>query len=126
MCAFSQMLDVVLDVFNNGGSEKLDMPQPPSALVAPSEFTQDKSNLSKADKAKIYRMKLLHKQKQNEMYSLWCDALYRLSLANHVSTLVYLSKIQIPKNLLFEEIEILKKSNLECFQIPKKFNVKNI
>lgn len=79
----TQVLDVILKVFNDGGSKELDVPQPPSAL-APLEFDKN-AEISKKEKFAQFRSKLAHRRKQSEMYSLWCDALYRLSLANHVS-----------------------------------------
>lgn len=99
------VLDVILEVFNAGGSKELDVPQPPSSLDI-DEFMarncaaatktavadvgdKDSSAAATITKTEIYnkfRAKLMHRRKQSELYSLWCDALYRLSLANHVST----------------------------------------
>ncbi|XP_059618016.1 DNA-directed RNA polymerase, mitochondrial [Phlebotomus argentipes] len=76
------VLDVVLEVFNNGGSEKLDVPQPPSVLLPPVTLPDDK-DMTNEKKYHIYHRKMAHKRRQAEMYSLWCDCLYRLSLANH-------------------------------------------
>lgn len=88
------VLDIILDVFARGGSKQLDVPQPPSALAPLEEVEEAEVGEngaakapSKADLYNRFRLKLLHRRKQSEMYSLWCDALYRLSLANHVSTL---------------------------------------
>lgn len=39
--------------------------------------------MSKQERFQIFRLKLQLRRKRCEMYSLWCDALYRLSLANH-------------------------------------------
>lgn len=87
----NQILDVMLEIFNNGGNSKLDVPQHPSSLP-PIHITEDeKLNMSKQDKFKLFRQRLYHRRRQAEMYSLWCDALYRLSLANHVSILRYFS-----------------------------------
>lgn len=87
----SQLLDVILEVFNNGGSVKLDVPEHPNSLP-PIENVEDKSTLTKQDKFKYMQEKLVHRRRQGEMYSLWCDALYRLSLANHVSIKKYFQK----------------------------------
>lgn len=83
----TKVLDVILEVFNNGGSQKLDVSQPPSALP-PLSFDKPENDptLTKKEKYERFREKLSHRRKQGEMYSLWCDTLYRLSLANHVST----------------------------------------
>lgn len=82
------VLDIILSVFNSGGSKKLDVPQPSSALQ-PLEELDPKSeqvvNMSKTERFNYFRLKLMHRRKQQEMHSLWCDTLYRLSLANHVS-----------------------------------------
>ncbi|XP_018323984.1 DNA-directed RNA polymerase, mitochondrial [Agrilus planipennis] len=71
-----RILDLILEVFNSGGSTKLDVPQPPTALTLT-------YNDSKDQKYQNLRQKLQFRRKQAEMYSLWCDCLYRLSLANH-------------------------------------------
>lgn len=82
----TQVLDVVLEVFRNGGSQKLGVSQPPSALP-PLTFDKAENDptLDKAEKFKRFQMKMGHLRKQGEMFSLWCELLYRLSLANHVS-----------------------------------------
>ncbi|KAB0793054.1 hypothetical protein PPYR_12674 [Photinus pyralis] len=69
------VLDVVLEVFNSGGSTNLDIPEL-QPFMAP--LTQ-----SPTDKKNVFRQKLQMKRKRAEVYSLWCDCLYRLSLANH-------------------------------------------
>lgn len=71
-----------LQVFNKGGSTKLDVPQPPSSLPPPPSII---SEMDKTQRYAAIRQKLQYKRKKAEMYSLWCDCLYRLSLANHVS-----------------------------------------
>lgn len=85
----TQLLDVIIEVFQNGGDAKLDVPQPPSALpplpTLPAADSEGGNSVSPAERAKQFRDKLGHRRKQAEMYSLWCDALYRLSLAQHVS-----------------------------------------
>lgn len=83
---YTDVLDVVLEVFNNGGSKELDVPRPPHALP-PLKFakTEFDPTLTKTEKYQMFRQKMAHRRKQSEMYSLWCDALYRLSLANHVN-----------------------------------------
>lgn len=69
-------------MFNNGGSASLDVPEPPSSLTPPEAPS---GNMDKVEKYQFFRQKLQYKRKKAEMYSLWCDCLYRLSLANHVS-----------------------------------------
>lgn len=88
----TQLLDVIIKVFQNGGDAKLDVPQPPSSLPPLSSLppkNAEGSNVSNADRAKQFRDKLVHRRRQAEMYSLWCDALYRLSLAQHVSNIIF-------------------------------------
>lgn len=77
-----QILDIVIDVFNNGGNVKLEIPQPPSVCPLPVPISPDMTNLERFE---VYRQRMLLRRRKAEMYSLWCDALYRLSLAHHVS-----------------------------------------
>ncbi|KAH8413246.1 hypothetical protein KR009_009118 [Drosophila setifemur] len=96
----TQLLDVMVEVFQNGGDAKLDVPQPPSSLPPlPSLPPKDAegNSASNADRAKQFRDKLGHRRKQAEMYSLWCDALYRLSLAQHYRDKVF----WLPHNMDF-------------------------
>lgn len=78
----TKILDVILEVFRNGGSAKLDVPQEPSSLPLPPPITPD---MPKSEKYQIFKQKMQYRRKKGEMYSLWCDCLYRLSLAEHVS-----------------------------------------
>ncbi len=80
----TELLDLVIEIFNNGGNDRLTVPEPPNSLM-PLKQPDSESELTKAEKFQFFRQKLLHRRRQAEMYSLWCDALYRLSLANHVS-----------------------------------------
>lgn len=65
-----------------GGSSRLDVPEPPSALVPPPPVTPE---MDKGQKYQNFKQRLQYRRKKGEMYSLWCDCLYRLSLANHVN-----------------------------------------
>ncbi|TDG46587.1 hypothetical protein AWZ03_007025 [Drosophila navojoa] len=95
----TQILDVIIKVFQNGGDAKLDVPQPPSSLppLPTLPVGEDGSGVTPADRAKQFRDKLGHRRKQAEMYSLWCDALYRLSLAQHYRDKVF----WLPHNMDF-------------------------
>lgn len=73
---------ILLKVFQNDGSVELNMPQPPTVLPT---ILPPRKDASAEDKRKVYKERTEQKRRKNEMYSLWCDALYRLSLANHVS-----------------------------------------
>lgn len=78
----TKILDVIMKVFRDGGSAKLDVPELPSSLPLPAATQAD---MSKTQKHALFRQRLQYRRKKAEMYSLWCDCLYRLSLANHVS-----------------------------------------
>ncbi|XP_053675173.1 DNA-directed RNA polymerase, mitochondrial [Anopheles nili] len=91
-----QILDVIVEVFNNGGNAKLDVPEPPSSLPPVLE-PAPRSEMSGFEKYNLLRKRLYHRRKQGDMYSLWCDALYRLSLANHYRDKVF----WLPQNIDF-------------------------
>lgn len=76
----TKILDVILEVFRKGGSAKLDVPEDPSTLPLPPPITPD---MPKTEKYQVFRQKMQYRRKKGEMYSLWCDCLYRLSLAEH-------------------------------------------
>uniref|UniRef100_A0AAR5Q1A0 DNA-directed RNA polymerase n=1 Tax=Dendroctonus ponderosae TaxID=77166 RepID=A0AAR5Q1A0_DENPD len=90
----TKVLDVILEVFRKGGSAKLDVPEPPSAIDLPPTPTID---VKKAEKYEMFKQKLQRRRKKAEMYSLWCDCLYRLSLANHFRNDVF----WLPHNMDF-------------------------
>lgn len=78
---------MVIEVFNSGGSQRLDIPEPPSSCPVPSPLTPE---MTKVERYQAYRQRMALRRRKAEMYSLWCDALYRLSLANHVSVILYI------------------------------------
>lgn len=88
------ILDILIQIFREGGSEKLDVPQPPSALPSLSELI---TSLNDMNKSKVAKLALQFRRRKNEMYSLWCDCLYKLSLANHFRDQVF----WLPHNLDF-------------------------
>ncbi|XP_050428199.1 DNA-directed RNA polymerase, mitochondrial [Adelges cooleyi] len=88
------VLDVVIHVFRSGGSSKLSIPMPSSACPSPQPIS---SSMSKEERSIIHRERNLLKRQKAEMYSLWCDALYRLSLANHFCGKVF----WLPHNMDF-------------------------
>lgn len=88
------ILDVIIEVFNSGGSQRLDVPEPPSACPAPRTVTPE---MSKAERYRVYRERMSLRRRKAEMYSLWCDALYRLSLANHFRKQIF----WLPHNMDF-------------------------
>ncbi|XP_023015576.2 mitochondrial RNA polymerase [Leptinotarsa decemlineata] len=89
-----KVLDVVLHVFKNGGSSELNVPEAPEKLEVP---TAPKHEMSKLEKYQLFKEKIQYKVKKAEMYSLWCECLYRLSLANHFRDTVF----WLPHNMDF-------------------------
>ncbi len=76
-----QILDLAINVFVSGGDDELEVPKPPSACPPAPAIT---SEMSKKDRYRAFQEKAHVKRLKGEMYSLWCDALYKLSIANHV------------------------------------------
>uniref|UniRef100_W8B9K7 DNA-directed RNA polymerase n=2 Tax=Ceratitis capitata TaxID=7213 RepID=W8B9K7_CERCA len=93
----TDILDVIINVFQNGGDDKLDVPKPPSSLPPLPSIHEETPALTSAERSKRFKDKLAHRRKQAEMYSLWCDTLYRLSLANHYRDRVF----WLPHNMDF-------------------------
>ncbi|KAL1122334.1 hypothetical protein AAG570_003739 [Ranatra chinensis] len=88
------VLDTVIELFNKGGCSKLDIPEPPSACPILDPITPD---MTKVERFQAYRQRMIMKRRKAEMYSLWCDALYRLSLANHFRDRIF----WLPHNMDF-------------------------
>nr|XP_045605843.1 DNA-directed RNA polymerase, mitochondrial-like isoform X1 [Procambarus clarkii] len=80
------VLDIIIELFNNKGSVELDIPQPLSECPEPEKIHDD---MTSAEVHKIRRQHLEYDQKKSEMHSLWCDALYKLSLAHHFRDRVF-------------------------------------
>ncbi|KAF7996290.1 hypothetical protein HCN44_001922 [Aphidius gifuensis] len=90
----TKILDIQIKVFQDGGSDKLNVPRPRSSLLPVESIDKNASN---DERKSYYKATLEYSQKKNEMYSLWCDALYRLSLANHFRNKI----IWLPHNMDF-------------------------
>ncbi|XP_014471686.1 PREDICTED: DNA-directed RNA polymerase, mitochondrial isoform X2 [Dinoponera quadriceps] len=90
------VLDILIRIFREGGSEELNVPQSPSSLPPLSEMLASLTEKEK-NKNRISTLTIQHRRKKNEMYSLWCDCLYKLSLANHFRNQVF----WLPHNLDF-------------------------
>ncbi|XP_035228391.1 DNA-directed RNA polymerase, mitochondrial-like isoform X2 [Stegodyphus dumicola] len=88
------LLDIVIQVFRNGGSEELDIPLNPSSFAPPLEI---KHGMSKKEKALIKKQNMELEKKKGEVTSLWFDCLYKLSIANHFQEKVF----WFPHNLDF-------------------------
>ncbi|XP_053228748.1 DNA-directed RNA polymerase, mitochondrial isoform X1 [Podarcis raffonei] len=80
------ILDVVISVFNDKGNEKLDVPPPPSEAPQPAAHFPDGAAPSKVA---LRREAARCRKKATEMYSLRMDALYKLSIAKHMSGRVF-------------------------------------
>lgn len=76
-----KVLDVVLTIFRDGGSKELNVPVYPDMNSVLGKTTPDM--LPGQCVSPYTKRKQLMQELQNQ-YGLWCEALYRLSLANHV------------------------------------------
>ncbi|XP_049876277.1 DNA-directed RNA polymerase, mitochondrial [Pectinophora gossypiella] len=98
------ILDLQLQVFRAGGNKKLDIP-PPASSIDPSDFAVPSpapapdagASPAKAAGAAAFKQRLAYNRARAEMHSLWCDALYKLSLANHYRD----SMFWLPHNMDF-------------------------
>ena len=71
-------LDIITDLFKKGNMPDLDIPLNPAKAV------NKKISIEASGGSSIYEKQLAQYNKEkNEMRSLWCDALYKLSLANY-------------------------------------------
>lgn len=72
---------MALDLFKSGGHEKLDVPEYPNMDPITLNITESMTPIQRS--AEYTKKKIIMRERQNQ-YGLWCEALYRLSLANHV------------------------------------------
>lgn len=73
------VLKIVNQIFQNGGDYKLDIPHHHTKMPEIPRKEPDED-------IKMYRKRTYQAKKQNrEMYSLWCEMNYKLSIANYVS-----------------------------------------
>lgn len=82
------ILDLVIHLFRMGGDPDLTVPYDELRMkkIAPPVLRKE---ASQADKILYNRDMKKYEQKKREMYSLWCDCLYRLSIANHFRDKVF-------------------------------------
>ncbi|XP_076451324.1 DNA-directed RNA polymerase, mitochondrial-like [Babylonia areolata] len=73
------VLDIIIDIFNNNGDSSLDIPPPASQCPSPSPITQE---MTAQEKSAAHRQRQKLRAQKAEMYSLWCQELYKLSIAN--------------------------------------------
>ncbi|XP_053490476.1 DNA-directed RNA polymerase, mitochondrial [Ictalurus furcatus] len=78
------LLDIIISIFNDKGSEKLDVPPPISEAPEIPRFNPHDPAYTPAEKAHLKREATRAKKKVAEMHSLRMDALYKLSIANHM------------------------------------------
>lgn len=74
-----RILDVAIDVFKNNGNIDLDIPV---SLSYFGPLPRSSCEMSRKERAVIYYKRKLQKKEQAEMYSLWVDCLYKLSIGN--------------------------------------------
>jgi len=102
-----EILDLVIGLFRAGGDSELSVPLDESKMV--DKMPVLKQNASKADRIMFNKEKKRYDQKRREMYSLWRDCLYRLSIANHYRNNI----IWFPHNMDFRG---------RTYPIPPHFN----
>ncbi|TSK53675.1 DNA-directed RNA polymerase, mitochondrial [Bagarius yarrelli] len=78
------LLDIIISIFNDKGSEKLDVPPPVSEAPEIPRFNPLDAAYTPVEKAHLKREATKAKKKVSEMHSLRMDALYKLSIANHM------------------------------------------
>ncbi|KAM7012929.1 DNA-directed RNA polymerase, mitochondrial [Tautogolabrus adspersus] len=78
------LLDIIISIFNDRGSEKLDIPPPLSEAPKIPYFNSQDPSYTASEKAHMKRQVINAKKKCSEMHSLRMDALYKLSIANHM------------------------------------------
>ncbi|XP_041862582.1 DNA-directed RNA polymerase, mitochondrial isoform X2 [Melanotaenia boesemani] len=78
------ILDIIISVFNDRGSDKLDIPPPMSEAPKIPHFNPQDPTYTASEKAHMKREVINAKKKCGEMHSLRMDALYKLSIANHM------------------------------------------
>ncbi|XP_078141912.1 DNA-directed RNA polymerase, mitochondrial isoform X2 [Centroberyx gerrardi] len=83
------LLDIIISIFNDRGSEKLDIPPPLSEAPKVPHFNPQDPSYNATEKAHMKREVINAKKKCSEMHSLRMDALYKLSIANHIRDEVF-------------------------------------
>ncbi|XP_038572158.1 DNA-directed RNA polymerase, mitochondrial isoform X1 [Micropterus salmoides] len=78
------LLDIIISIFNDRGSDKLDIPPPLSEAPKIPHFYSHDPTYTASEKAHMKREAINAKKKCSEMHSLRMDALYKLSIANHM------------------------------------------
>ncbi|XP_067872329.1 DNA-directed RNA polymerase, mitochondrial isoform X2 [Heterodontus francisci] len=77
------MLDLIISIFNDKGNEKLEIPPPLSEAPDMPKY-DPKCEISPAAKSVLKKKIAWVRKRAAEMHSLRMDALYKLSIANHI------------------------------------------
>ncbi|XP_066601813.1 DNA-directed RNA polymerase, mitochondrial [Prorops nasuta] len=91
----TDLLDIVIDIFRKGGNEDLKIPKPINSFP-PFEPKIPDDGTSESKKS-LYSERLAYINDLQDSYSLWCDALYKLSIANHLRDKIF----WLPQNIDF-------------------------
>ncbi|KAG7513818.1 DNA-directed RNA polymerase, mitochondrial [Solea senegalensis] len=78
------LLDIIISIFNDRGSDKLDIPPPLSEAPKIPQFNPHDHTYTPSEKAELRKDVVNAKRKCSEMHSLRMNALYQLSIANHI------------------------------------------
>ncbi|XP_073700227.1 DNA-directed RNA polymerase, mitochondrial [Garra rufa] len=78
------VLDIIISIFNEKGNDKLCIPPPLSEAPEAPRFNPHEPSYTQAEKAYMKWEGVKVKKKVAEMHSLRMDALYKLSIANHM------------------------------------------
>ncbi|XP_023141143.2 DNA-directed RNA polymerase, mitochondrial [Amphiprion ocellaris] len=78
------LLDIIISIFNDRGSDKLDIPPPLSEAPKIPHFNPHDPTYTASEKAHMKKEVIIAKKKCSEMHSLRMDALYKLSIAHHM------------------------------------------
>ncbi|KAI1891708.1 hypothetical protein AGOR_G00146550 [Albula goreensis] len=79
-----RLLDIIISIFNDKGCEKLDIPPPLSEAPEVPRYNPSNPAYSAMECNYLKHEAVRVKKKVAEMHSLRMDALYKLSIANHV------------------------------------------
>ncbi|XP_005170579.2 DNA-directed RNA polymerase, mitochondrial [Danio rerio] len=83
------LLDIIISIFNDKGSDKLSIPPPLSEAPEIPRFNPHDPSYTQVEKAFMKREGIKAKKVVAEMHSLRMDALYKLSIANHVRDKIF-------------------------------------
>uniref|UniRef100_A0A1A8S093 DNA-directed RNA polymerase n=1 Tax=Nothobranchius rachovii TaxID=451742 RepID=A0A1A8S093_9TELE len=78
------VLDIIISIFNDRGSEKLDIPPPLSEAPQIPHFNPQDTTYTSSEKALMKKEVINARKKCAQMHSLRTDALYKLSIAHHM------------------------------------------